>query len=65
MLDRYFKINDKIILAGQYPSTGEWYCKELPAQSSKELDALIGDVNSILNKYNNVSTDKKKQENSL
>ena len=59
MLDKYIKINDKQIIAGQN-SSGVWYCKELPANTTSELDQLISIVNSILNKYNSEVDVKKK-----
>jgi hypothetical protein len=59
MLDKYIKINDKQIIAGQN-SSGIWYCKELPANTTTELDGLINIVNSILNKYNSEVEVKKK-----
>ena len=65
MLDRYIKINDKQIIAGQN-SSGIWYCKELPANTVLELKHLINEINIILNIYNDenrkeimVSKDKK------
>lgn len=51
MLDKYIKIEEKTIEVGQN-SRGLWYCKNLPAKSTVELDILIGKVNEILNKYN-------------
>ena len=51
MLDKYIKINDKQIIAGQ-SAAGLWYCKELPANTTDELEILIGKVNVILNKFN-------------
>jgi len=39
------------ILCGQNNS-GMWYCKELPANSTKEMDKQINEMNRILNKYN-------------
>jgi len=51
MFERYIVINDAKILCGQTAS-GTWYCKELPANSTKEVDLLIGEINSVLNKYN-------------
>ena len=60
MLDKYVKINDRQIICGQ-TSTGIWYCKELPANTTLELKLLIGEINSILNEYNN----DKKNNNSM
>jgi len=51
VLDKYIKINDKQIIAGQ-TAAGIWYCKELPANTTKELRNLISEINSILNKAN-------------
>ena len=45
-------IKDTKIEAKQ-TSTGIWYCSNLPADNVRELDSLIGDVNQVLNKYNN------------
>ena len=45
-------IKDVNIVAKQ-TSGGIWYCSELPVKTVKELDLLIGEVNSVLNKYNN------------
>jgi len=52
MLDKYIKINEKLIVSGQDGKTGMWYCKELPADTTKEMDKLIGELNKIYNKYN-------------
>jgi len=53
MFDKYVKkINEKKIVAGQ-TSSGVWYCKELVAETTTELKLLIGEVNNIMNKYNN------------
>lgn len=51
MLDKYIKINDKQIVAGQ-TAAGVWYCKELPCNTTEELETLIGKINLILNKAN-------------
>lgn len=52
MFDRYIKINEKRIIAGQ-TSSGVWYCKELVAETTNELKVLIGETNRILNDFNN------------
>ena len=57
MFEKYKIINEEKIICGQ-TSSGTWYCKELPANNTKELDHLISEVNSILNKYNNTETNK-------
>jgi hypothetical protein len=51
MFEKYITINEAKIICGQNNS-GVWYCKELPADSTKEMDALINEINTILNKYN-------------
>ena len=51
MLDKYIKISESRMVCGQ-TSSGVWYCKELPAETTKQLDKLIGEVNNIMNKYN-------------
>lgn len=51
MLDKYITIKDKTIIAKQ-TSTGRWIIDALPADNTKELELLIGEVNRILNKYN-------------
>jgi hypothetical protein len=58
MFDRYIKVNDRQIIAGQ-TNNGFWYCKELKAENPSEVRFLIGEVNKILNEYNNTE-DKKK-----
>jgi len=61
MLDKYIKINEKIIESKQ-TSNGVWYCSSVSAETVKEMDTLIGELNSIYNKYNN-KTDKAKKQN--
>ena len=56
MLDKYIKINERVIISGQ-TSTGIWYCKELPAKDPKEADLLIGEMNRIYNTYNKKTRD--------
>ena len=52
MFEKYISIKESNIVVKQ-TSGGVWYCSELPARTTIELDGLIGEVNSILNKYNN------------
>lgn len=52
MLDKYITIKDKTIICGQYPSSGAWYCKDLPADNLHEMDELIAETIKILNKHN-------------
>jgi hypothetical protein len=51
MFEKYIVIKESNIIAKQ-TSNGIWYCSELPAKNVKELDALIGEVNAVLNRYN-------------
>ena len=57
MLDRYIKINERVIISGQ-TSSGIWYCKELPSGDPKEADKLIGELNTVYNKYNRQTREK-------
>lgn len=52
MFEKYIMIKDNKIVVGQNATTGAWYCKELPAENTQELDTLINDICGILNKYN-------------
>jgi len=58
VLDRYINMSDKKIIVGQ-TSSGVWYCKELPADTTAELKILIGEINNILNEYNKKEVNKK------
>ena len=60
MLDRYVVVGVREIIVKQ-SSNGIWYCSELPAKDTKELEDKIGEVNRILNKYN-VDVVKRKEE---
>jgi hypothetical protein len=60
MFDKYVKVNEKRIVAGQ-TSNGVWYCKELIAETTKELNQLISEVNKILNEYNAIKDEKNKK----
>jgi len=51
MFEKYIVLNEAKIVCGQ-TNSGTWYCKELPANSVREMDLLINEVNCILNKYN-------------
>jgi hypothetical protein len=62
MFEKYIMIKDTKIEAKQ-TSTGIWYCSNLPAENVRELDALIGDVNKVLNKYNKKEKDKSDTRN--
>lgn len=57
MFEKYITIKESKIIAKQ-TSSGIWYCSELPADTTQELDLLINDVNGILNKYNNNKKEK-------
>jgi len=60
MLNKYITIKESNIIARQ-SSSGMWYCSELPAHTTNELDSLIGEVNRILNKYNDACVKKAKK----
>ena len=60
MFEKYVVISASEIVAKQ-SSNGIWYCSELPAKDTKELEDKIGEVNRILNKYN-VDVVKRKEE---
>jgi len=60
MLDKFINIKDKKITVGQ-TSSGYWYCKEADAENTQELKNLIGDINAILNEYNNKAKEKGKK----
>ena len=51
MLDKYIKINEKVIESKQ-TSSGIWYCSNVVAETTKEMDGLMGELNRIYNKYN-------------
>ena len=51
MLDKYIKINEKVIESKQTGS-GIWYCASVISETTKEMDSLIGELNKIYNKYN-------------
>jgi hypothetical protein len=62
MFEKYIMINEAKIICGQ-TSNGTWYCKELPANNTEEVDTLIGKINIILNKYNKeISKEPRKEE---
>lgn len=67
MFEKYIMIKDTKIEAKQ-TSNGIWYCSNLPADDVKQLDVLIGEVNQVLNKYNNqekTSPTEKKEKNKV
>jgi len=57
MLDRYIKINEKVIESKQ-TANGVWYCSSVTAETTKEMDHLIGELNKVYNKYNKGVKDK-------
>lgn len=61
MLDRYIKINEKIIESKQ-TSSGVWYCSSVTAENINEMDHLIGELNKIYNKYNKKETNNKSKK---
>ena len=58
MFEKYIKIKESNIVAKQ-TSGGVWYCSELPARTTAELEILIGEVNRILNLSNKDGVKKK------
>ena len=65
MFEKYITIKETNIIVRQ-SSSGMWYCSELPAHTTVELDSLIGEVNKILNSYNaDVKKTKKTKETKL
>ena len=58
MFEKYITIKESKIVAKQ-TSNGVWYCSELPADTVRDLDVLIGEVNTVLNKYNKCVVDTK------
>jgi len=59
MLDKYIKINEKVIESKQ-TSNGVWYCSSVTSETVKEMDTLIGQLNTVYNKYNKKEKNKKK-----
>ena len=53
MFEKYITIKESNIVVKQ-TSGGVWYCSELPARTTNELEGLIGEVNRILNNYNTI-----------
>ena len=64
MFEKYITIKESKIVAKQ-TSSGIWYCSELPVDTVYELDNLIGEVNTVLNKYNNGKEKKKETPKKL
>ena len=61
MWDKYIKIEAEKYRVGQN-SDGTWICIDLKANTVRELDISIGEVNKVLNKYNSQnSSDKEKK----
>jgi len=60
MLDKYIKINEKVIESKQ-TSNGVWYCSSVTSETVKEMDTLIGELNKVYNKYNSKAEKAKKQ----
>lgn len=58
VFDKFIMIKEKQKITCGQTAAGMWYCKELAAETSEELNTLIGEVNKVLNIYN--SEEKKK-----
>lgn len=59
MFDKYIRMEIEKYRVKQN-SDGTWICSDIKANTIKELDINIGEVNKVLNKYNK-ENDKKKQ----
>jgi len=57
MLNKYITIESEKIEARQN-ADGTWVCSKVKVNSVKELDIMIGEVNIVLNKYNNNKKEK-------
>lgn len=51
MLDKYIKINDRLIICGQ-DKDKLWYCKEFPAETIDEVKNTIKELNKVFNEAN-------------
>ena len=60
MWNKYIKIEIEKYRVKQN-SDGTWICIDLKANTIKELDISIGEVNQVLNKYNKNEDAKKKK----
>lgn len=60
VLDKYIKINDRQIISGQ-DKDKLWFCKEFPADTTKEVKDIITELNKIYNEANKEMTSKKKE----
>jgi len=58
MWDKYIKIEAEKYRVRQN-SDGTWICIDLKANTVRELDISIGEVNKVLNKYNSGNGKKK------
>ena len=63
-ITKYIQIRDRQIVCGQN-SSGMWYCKDLPVETTEELEKQIGEINRILNKYNRTNHTTTKKEKKL
>jgi hypothetical protein len=63
MFDKYIKVDVEKYRVKQN-SDGTWICSDLKANTIKELDVNIGEVNRVLNKYNRQNGTKNKERKS-
>jgi len=61
MWNKYIKIESEKYRVKQN-SDGTWICSDLKANTIKELDFNIGEMNRVLNKYNQKTITKVKKE---
>jgi len=61
MLDKYIKIDEKVIESKQTAS-GLWYCASCKTDTVAETERIIGQLNAIYNKYNKVIERSEKKE---
>ena len=64
MLDKYIKINDKLIISGQ-DKDKLWFCKEFPSDNTKDVDKTIKELNKIYNEANKNIIGKKKEDKNI
>lgn len=58
VLDKYVTINERQIISGQ-DKDKLWFCKEFPAETTKEVKEIITELNRIYNEANKEITDQK------
>lgn len=59
MFEKYIIIENEKIYVSQN-SSGMWKCDKLPCNDTHDVDHKIGEINTILNKYNSGNVKKTK-----